>query len=506
MRPFLFSSMLLLWLGLLAGVTSAQSRGAYHDNGKLPEGSVGEHIQALLDVLADPEPEAIRQLVKERFAPTFRDAFPHGDDPYGGHVAQLSRLHGSSLGYDFVAIREYEDGGNPGEVVVILQNRLTDVFEAIVMQTEQQPPHLIAGLSLSPARAPSNRPAPGPLSPAEVVAELEAFVAKVSEADVFSGTVLLARDDQVLFRSACGLASKRFTVPNHIDTKFNLGSMNKMFTGVAITRLAQDGKLSLQDPISKYLDDDWLPNVDKSQVRIEHLLTHTSGLGSYFNQRFMESSRALFREVDDYRPLLEEETLAFEPGSRWQYSNSGMFVLGVIIEKVTGQSYFDVIRQLIYRPAHMQSSDSYDMDEPVPNLAIGYEKEDSPSGVRWRNNLYQHVIRGGPAGGGFSTVDDLYAFARALTGERLLDAEHTALALSAKPDIGSDAYGYGFGLSGSPQNRIVGHSGGFNGISANLSIYLDRGWITVVLSNYGGAAQIVQRKMDNLLSRVADGG
>src|SRR6185503_14830216 len=102
---------------------------------------------------------------------------------------------------------------------------------------------------------------------------------------------------------------------------FNLGSMNKMITGVAVLMLVRQGKLSLDDPIGKYLDATWLPKVDKNKVLVKHLLTHTSGLGSYFNDAYVRSSRLLYRTVDDYKPLVADDTLAFEPGTRWAYSN-----------------------------------------------------------------------------------------------------------------------------------------------------------------------------------------
>jgi CubicO group peptidase (beta-lactamase class C family) len=163
--------------------------------------------------------------------------------------------------------------------------------------------------------------------------------------------------------------------------------MNKMFTATAIMQLAEEGRLALDEPISRYVDESWLPRSITDRVTIHHLLTHTSGLGSYFNEAFMRSSRTLYREVDDYRPLVQGETLAFEPGTEFRYSNTGMLLLGAVIEAVTGTSYFDHVRSRIYGPAGMMDSDSYSMDEPVPNLAIGYiPAPDSEYG--WRNNLF----------------------------------------------------------------------------------------------------------------------
>ena len=146
---------------------------------------------------------------------------------------------------------------------------------------------------------------------------------------------------------------------------------------------------------------------------MHHLLTHTSGLGSYFNDTYWNGSRELYRSVEDFKPLVKGDTLQFEPGERFSYSNTGMLLLGVVIQSATGQDYFDYIRENIYRPAGMNNSDCYEMDFPVENLAIGYIPAPG-SPWKWENNLYKHVIKGGPAGGGFSTVEDLFRFAIAL--------------------------------------------------------------------------------------------
>jgi CubicO group peptidase (beta-lactamase class C family) len=142
------------------------------------------------------------------------------------------------------------------------------------------------------------------------------------------------------------------------------------------------------------------------------------------------------------------------------------------------------------------------MDAVVPNLAFGYSRERTPSGKEWRNNLYQHVIKGGPAGGGFSTVEDLLRFGEALRSHRLLTPASTELLWSPKPGLGSSEYGYGFGVVSGPLGRKVGHSGGFPGISSNLDLFLDSGWTAVVMSNYGGGSSPVVDRIEELLARI----
>ncbi|MGI9516653.1 MAG: serine hydrolase [Pirellulaceae bacterium] len=335
--------------------------------------------------------------------------------------------------------------------------------------------------------------------------QLTSRIDALVEADRFSGTALLARGDQVVFEGAWGMASQRFQVPNNIDTRFNLGSMNKMFTGVAICQLVERGLLSLDDTVGKHLPDYPHERV-KNEVTIHHLLTHTSGMGSYWNDEYEKHWKTI-RTVDDLAATFVNDPLEFEPGSQFGYSNAGPVVLGLIIEKATGQSYYDYVRQNIYEPAGMQNTDSYEMDRPVTNLAIGYtrsnygnERDDGPR----RNNLFQHSVKGGPAGGGFSTVRDMLKFSLALQNDVLLKPETRDLMLDGKILIGPDfEYAYLFGHHGREAMRRHGHNGGAPGISAEFAFYPELGYTYVVLSNYDEAAMPVGHDIQELVEAKA---
>jgi CubicO group peptidase (beta-lactamase class C family) len=203
--------------------------------------------------------------------------------------------------------------------------------------------------------------------------------------------------------------------------------------------------------------------------------------------------------VDDYKPLVHGESLAFEPGTRWSYSNTGMLLLGVVIEKASAQDYFDYVREHVYAPAGMTRTDCYELDQPVENLAVGYERDPAtPSG--WRNNVFQHVLRGGPAGGGYSTAGDLFRFARALLAGKLVS-------VATLDEMWTDAvgshYGRGFAVTDQPQ-KIVGHSGGFSGISSNLDVFVETGFVVVVLSNYGQVGGELGDQIRKLVLRVEE--
>jgi D-alanyl-D-alanine carboxypeptidase len=183
------------------------------------------------------------------------------------------------------------------------------------------------------------------------------YLEKASADGSFSGTVLIARGGKPLLKKAYGLANRSFQVPNETDTKFNLGSMNKMFTGVAVLQLVEKGKLSLQDKIIRHVPD--YPNRDIAEnVTIHQLLTHTAGLGHYWTDEFNRTSKDRFKKVEDYIPLFADQPLLFEPGTQYSYSNAGYIVLGLIIERVTGEDYFDYIVKNIYEPAGMINTDA----------------------------------------------------------------------------------------------------------------------------------------------------
>lgn len=325
------------------------------------------------------------------------------------------------------------------------------------------------------------------MSKIRIVEESEAFLEQLVAADQFSGTVLVAKDEVTLFQKACGMAEKNFNVPVQIDTKLNLGSMNKMFTAVAVAQLAEQGKVSFSNTISAYLPD--YPREKAERITIHHLLTHTSGLGSFWNEAFRKR-RVELRTVNDFLALFIDDPLLFPPGSRWNYSNAGFIVLGAIIEQVSGQDYFSYVRDHIYHPAQMDETDAYELDQIVPNLAVGYtytgRAATTEPGQR-RNNLLLHVVKGGPAGGGYSTVQDLFKFGRALCSHVLLSATSTDLVLTGKVDMPGTldhAYAYGFGERRLNGKRLVGHSGGFPGISAHFEFCPESGETVVVLSNY----------------------
>jgi hypothetical protein len=210
------------------------------------------------------------------------------------------------------------DSSSANEFVALVRSPRTEEWSHFALLFEATANPRIRGLRVSPTPGPD---APTTLlSDAEIVAQLKGYVERLASRDAFSGTVMLAKAGRPLYSAAFGEANKDFGVKNTVDTKFNLGSMNKMFTAVSALQLVEKGKLSLDDTLGKYLPAGTIRPEVLSKMRIKHLLSHTSGLGSYFNDEWDRTSRARFRSVDDWMALVKPESLAFEPGTKWSYA------------------------------------------------------------------------------------------------------------------------------------------------------------------------------------------
>ena len=290
---------------------------------------------------------------------------------------------------------------------------------------------IVLAMLLAALIASAQSPVPAESDPAK---ELQSYLDSVAAENKLSGVLLVAKDGKTIASKAAGVANKATKAAIDLNTKFNLGSMNKMFTSVAIAQLAQAGKLSFTDTVGKHLPD--YPNKEVAdKVTIHHLLTHTSGLGMYWNEKWMAQREKLLT-VAAHLPLFASDPPAFPPGEKFQYSNSGFMVLGAIIEKVSGQDYYSYMQEHVFKPAGMNDTGFYEPGKETPNLAIGYttRSEDGKPLAEPRDNTNMREIKGGPAGGGYSTAPDMVKFHQALLGHKLLDKKHTELITTGKVD------------------------------------------------------------------------
>ncbi len=416
----------------------------------------------------------------------------------------------------YMDVRNFEirsiEASSPHEITALAQAALTGLWFRLTMKVESEPPHLIAEYTSQRIHIPEKFLPAKKLTDEELSQEIKAFLDKLAAADAFSGTVMVAKDGKPIFSAVHGMASKAHNVPNRLDTKLNIASVGKLFTSIAIGQLAQQGKISFTDPVGKHLTD--YPNKEvATKVTIHHLLTHSSGLGDTYSPKYPCIKVAL-REVKDWFALFVDEPkpFAFTPGEKWQYSNVGFILLGAIIEKVSGENFFEYIRNHIFKPAGMVNTDYYEADIDIPNLATGYtnykdlgnDELEFHLGFRRNTSLYGGA-KGGPTGGASSTLDDLLRFTNAFWNYKLLSKEYVNLMTSnkifgRKYDASDTYWGYGFELETVNGKRVIGHGGGDLGISSGVRWFPDSGNYTfIVLSNYDRGGIVANYKVQELI-------
>ncbi|MEP6787902.1 MAG: serine hydrolase domain-containing protein [Acidobacteriota bacterium] len=321
-----------------------------------------------------------------------------------------------------------------------------------------------AGFQIGQTDAPADAAKPAvvyeaPATLANLLTTTERMFADLSKADLFSGVVMIAKDGQPILQKAYGYANAEKKTSNVADTKFNLGSINKVFTRVAIGQLVKAGKLSFDDKLIKILPD--YPNREAAaKITIGNLVDMTSGIGDMFNDKFFGGDKLKIRTLNDYLPLFASEPLEFEPGTKNRYSNGGYVVLGLVIEKLSGMTYYDYVRKNIFEPAGMSDTGSYEIDKLPSNTAIGYERAANGR----QPNSRSLPGRGSSAGGGYSTTADLLKFANALRSKKL--------------EIPDDKGGFPAEFKG------TGIAGGSEGVNAVFITNGQTGYTIIVLSNY----------------------
>ncbi len=494
------AALLIILLLLTAPSSPAQT------NPVIPDTPAGTQLKGWLRVFASGNDAAFKQFISEHYT---KALLAENDAVY--RADRQARTYLDTRGFD---IRDIEKSSNE-EIVVLAQSSLTGLWFRLTMKVETTPPHAISEYTSQRIQPPAKFP-PKKLSQKELVKEIRAFMDRLAAADAFSGTLLVAKDGKPIFITVHGLASKAYNIPNRLDTKLPIASVGKMFTAIAIGQLAEQGKLSFTDTIGRHLPD--YPNKDVAQkVTIHHLLTHSSGLGDTYSAKYI-CRKGVLRQVKDWLPLFVDDPkpFAFEPGTRWQYSNQGFILLGAIIEKVSGENFFEYIRKHIFQPAGMLNTDYYEADRDTPNLAMGYTNfedlgEDNYQfhiGERRNVSLYNGA-RGGPTGGLSSTAEDLLRFSLALRGNKLVSAKSVELLtsnkiLARKYDANQTYWGYGFELELIDGQRVIGHGGGDLGVSSAVRWYPDSGNYTIaVLSNYDRGGIITIYKLEEMIMQQA---
>jgi len=475
---------------------------AQNQSSAVPDTPVGKIAGALIVAFNTGDKEKIKTFIVANLS---ENALR--DDSAEGFANDLLNLYRQTGGFEVI---EIIPSNEPNTIRFKLRSKRGNHWARFLTRLDKDQPTRLDGWGLRPILDPETEKAEawpeGKVSEADALKEIERHAASAATRDQFSGVVLVAKGDRVVFHKAYGNAEKNFCGPNKLDTKFNLGSMNKMFTSVAIAQLVQAGKLSYEDTLAKVLPE--YPNKQLAEkITIHHLLTHTSGLGDFFKAEFFKN-REKYVALKDYFPIFANDPLRFEPGKGWSYSNAAFIVLGVVVEKASGQDYFDYVRENIFKRAGMNDSDSFRRDEVIANLAYGYTRfsGNDPLGIEPRKiNWMELPLRGSSAGGGYSTAPDLLKFSQALRGYKLLSKELTEKITGGKVDTRFSPnvkYGYGFMDTQISGHSVRGHGGGAPGINSDLKMFWDGSYTVVVMGNYDPpAAQDLSQKITEFLAR-----
>jgi CubicO group peptidase (beta-lactamase class C family) len=313
----------------------------------------------------------------------------------------------------------------------------------------------LAAAVLAAAPATAQSPAP-PISHDELVRRLGATLDSLSARDQFSGVVVLARGGAPVWERAYGMADREARRPNDVETAFNLGSINKAFTQIAVRQLADVGKIHPDSTLAWHWPD--YPNAEVARrVTIRQLLQHRSGIGGNIFGDPPGGTRTSIRSLRDFLPLFVNQPLQFEPGSSQRYSNAGYVVLGLLVERLSGEDYYEYVRRHVYEPAGMTRTAHFAVDSLPANTAIGYTRggPGSTGDGPLRSNTASLPGRGSSAGGGYSTAHDLMRFVQALRERKI--------------------------AGGTPPG--IGIAGGSGGVNAAVEGDLPGGYDLIVLAN-----------------------
>lgn len=440
-----------------------------------PAGAMGEKLQDYVNALNRADPALARHFASDDLSPNFPE--PHPPAALEAYFQSQHRLTGgiTPIGFRF-------DTGSKTQGQLAFRDAIYRSSRAIAVSFDDTPGRKI--LNLAPSPTPEwavghqkRRPVP------QVSAYAAALLQRGCSAGAFSGAFLVAHGSRILVQQACGEARRSDHTQNTANTRFNIGSMNKMFTATATLQLVEKGRLALKDRLSAYVDETWIPRAISDEITVEQLLTMTSGLGSYFDDVPIDHFR-MNRTLNAYKPMIQAQPAKAKPGEKFIYSDTGFFLLGLVVQKASGEDYYDYIRRHIYVPAGMASTDSFELGNTADGLATGYTFRGGPD--PWRENSEIIPFKGGPDGGGYSTVGDLYRFAEALRAGKLLSQKSLDLLWT---DHRPNNWGMGFDVYASPAGRIVGKDGFAPGVSSEMDIYLDRDYVVVALANYDAAGK-----------------
>jgi CubicO group peptidase (beta-lactamase class C family) len=457
-------------LALLVAVLLAAARPVAAPQPTCPfeETAAAGRLRSVLAAIRLPDRSGLRATLEAMWS---RDTAQRG--ALDAAIVSLSRLMLQGRGFEEIRLCT----PRPNLAIAVLRDTLTDAVDQVAVEIGGEPEPSVVKVTAALATRRLTSPAAAATEAAKAT-ELRDYVGRLAEQGAFSGVVLVGHAGTMVLAGAWGQANRETREPIVLDTPFNLASASKMFTAVAVLQLVEAGRLSLEDDVASILD---ITSTDPrfAQVRVKHLLSHTSGLDR------------------------DPNALAFAPGSSFLYSNAGFRLLGDIIARRSGMRFEDYLRLKVFGSAGMASTGRYEMTAASPLLTFGYTLEalgESDAGrlPEWKPNPFLQTISGGGMGGLYSTGPDLLRFASALTSGRLLSARSLETMKAPKPDLG--ASGYGFGVMRYRMPGIWGHGGDLPGADAAIEFYSDD-YVGIVLANVDNVAAPILQTMRALFHR-----
>jgi CubicO group peptidase (beta-lactamase class C family) len=461
------------------GRPSTQTAERQSPDTQLPDTALGRVAREWLDVINGGSEASVKSFVETRFSTNALRSQSAAD-----YTALFLKLRQQSGGLEVVRVTP---PGGEMPMVLLAKSRRGGHYARVMLGMDGRETGKLAGMGVSRGESPDaqgrNAWPERPLSEAEMVAEIKRQVELRAAEGRFSGVVLVAKDDKVLLQLARGMADQSSKTANRLDTKFHLASVGKMFTAVAVAQLVKAGKLSYTDTVAKLLPD--YPNRKAAErITVHQLLTHSAGMGTFFESPGFDPRR-LYRTPAEEVAVYQEEPLFFEPGARWRYSNAGYSLLGLIVERVSGESYLHYVRRHIFEPLGMRDTDTNEPGEAVRGASVLYKQADlDPLGMEpYVADTKVQTSHANGFGNGFSTAGDLFKFARAVRTGRLLGEEMTRTAVTAKVNVNPQAtqrWGYGFAERTVNGETVRGHTGGGR---ADVEMLWESGYTVVVQTN-----------------------
>ena len=433
--------------GLILALLAAIAVHGHPNTGQAKTGAAGARVQALVAAIESGDADRFEAAVQAHFTP---EALARRTPADRRQLVERLKADFGSLKAGAVDRR----GDGPVRVPITGSTGLTGTLEFVLDAADGDrisrlgievggPPEEAEENPAPPIRASMDREA--------LAAALDGFLAPKAAADAFAGVVLVARNGSPVYLRAFGQADRERSIPNAADTRFSLGSINKLFTKTAIARLISEGRLSLTDTLGALLPD--YPQAASKAATVRQLLEHQAGIADFFGPEFSKADKSRFQSNRDYYRLVSSLAPTFAPGERRQYCNGCYIVLGAIIEKVAGRPYEDYVREQVFARAGMRLAQSR-----RDGGAVGYTRRSPDRGGALRPNTDMMGAAGSAAGGGFATAADLLA-----------DARQTAWLLDIPAVTPGRSQGH------------LGAAGGAPGINAVLESNAE--WAVVVLAN-----------------------